>query len=353
MKSEKNLKKVGIKLKKVKYLLLVLLLSPIWVQAYSGKGGNYGETFGENWYGSLKNESNTTITSRAKYLGGYDWTDKNTGKPLSKRCNNYKALKKNTGNYIIIDSDEEISIKFYEIGSGARVWPVEATFELQNNLGSVTHYYPIIQGLTPQITGYWDCPTLVVLGQYEGIIGNWDYGTATLWLKYSTTKDTVVIQELNKSQNINDDKIAIFCQINPDTGTCKFLDVEDVPTQHSTKKEIKCPENDDENNYIKACACLPAGVADITSRLYMLLKIAAPAILIIVGGFDMIKAMSAQDEKGIKSAQTKLIRKFVVAAAIFLLFSLAQWIVSLLATNEANAENILNCLNNLLNGYNI
>ena len=330
-------------MRKLKYLLLVLLLTPIWVNSRSANHG--AALFGQNWYGWIEPDNENIIT-RSDELRNKRWEKNGTVYRWARsECNNYRQIQKNTRGVVIFsDTDnQEFNIELYEDGTIA--YPVEAMFVLNNK---ITHFYPIVKGYRSN-----QCPTLVVLGQETSPSTNLYYGGATVWLKYPTTKDTVVISELNKSQNINDDKIAIFCQINPDTGTCKFLDVEDVPTQHSTKKEIKCPENDDENNYIKACACLPAGVADITSRLYMLLKIAAPAILIIVGGFDMIKAMSAQDEKGIKSAQTKLIRKFVVAAAIFLLFSLAQWIVSLLATNEANAENILNCLNNLLNGYNI
>ena len=104
-------------------------------------------------------------------------------------------------------------------------------------------------------------------------------------------------------------------------------------------------------NVIPQCGCMPSSVADITSRLYSLIKIVAPALLIIVGGFDLIKAMSAQDEKAVKSAQQKLVRKFVAAAAVYLLLTIVQLLVGLLVGD--NATNAMQCLDWLLNGYNV
>jgi len=100
--------------------------------------------------------------------------------------------------------------------------------------------------------------------------------------------------------------------------------------------------------YIKQCGCMPAALTDLTSRLYMLIKIAAPALLLIVGGFDLVKAMSAQDEKAIKKAQQKLVKKFVAAAAVFLILTVVQFLVSTLSNNT---KNTLECLDYLLNGY--
>lgn len=100
--------------------------------------------------------------------------------------------------------------------------------------------------------------------------------------------------------------------------------------------------------YIKQCGCMPASLTDLTSRIYMLIKIAAPALLLIVGGFDLVKAMSAQDDSAIKKAQQKLVKKFVAAAAVFLILTLVQFLVSTLSNN---ATDTLKCLDYLLNGY--
>ncbi len=112
------------------------------------------------------------------------------------------------------------------------------------------------------------------------------------------------------------------------------------------KDIISCRQTD--YNYISECGCMPAALTDLTSRLYMLIKIAAPALLLIIGGFDLVKAMSAQDESAINKARQKLIRKFIAAAAVFLIFTLVQFIVSTLANDSRTT---MTCVDYLLNGY--
>ncbi len=109
---------------------------------------------------------------------------------------------------------------------------------------------------------------------------------------------------------------------------------------------VSCRDAD--YKYIKECGCMPASLTDLTSRLYMLIKIAAPALLLVIGGFDLIKAMSAQDEKAINKARQKLVKKFIAAAAVFLIFTLIQFIVSTFANNVTDT---MKCLDYLLNGY--
>jgi hypothetical protein len=109
---------------------------------------------------------------------------------------------------------------------------------------------------------------------------------------------------------------------------------------------VSCRDAD--YKYIKECGCMPASLTDLTSRLYMLIKIAAPALLLVIGGFDLIKAMSAQDESAINKARQKLVKKFIAAAAVFLIFTLIQFIVSTFANNVSDT---MKCLDYILNGY--
>ena len=102
-------------------------------------------------------------------------------------------------------------------------------------------------------------------------------------------------------------------------------------------------------NYIKQCGCMPASLTDLTSRIYLLLKIATPALLLIIGGFEMVKAMTASDESAIKKAQQKLIKKFVAAAMVFLLMTIVQFLASVLGTDGTTLE----CVDYILNGYQI
>ncbi len=110
-----------------------------------------------------------------------------------------------------------------------------------------------------------------------------------------------------------------------------------------------CDENS--NDYIYACACMPAAVADITSFIYGFLKIGGPVLLIILGAIDLGKAIVATDESGIQKAKKKLINKFVAAACIFLAFSIIQMIVNIVGGGDYVQQVEGNCLYYLLNGF--
>ena len=102
--------------------------------------------------------------------------------------------------------------------------------------------------------------------------------------------------------------------------------------------------------YIQECGCMPSALTDLTSALYSLLKIAAPTLLLIIGGFDMIKAMTAQDDKSIKKAEQKLVQKFIAAAAVFLVFTVVEFLVSLISVDT---KTTWKCVEYILSGYNV
>ena len=96
-------------------------------------------------------------------------------------------------------------------------------------------------------------------------------------------------------------------------------------------------------------ACIPAELASITTFLYNGIKIIVPIVLIIIGMYDMAKAITSKDEAAIKKAQTLLVRKAVMGALVFLLFSFIIWMLSVLNdTSENHSElNVTECLTNL------
>ena len=109
---------------------------------------------------------------------------------------------------------------------------------------------------------------------------------------------------------------------------------------------VQCSDIDVDK--IKACGCIPAGVADITSKIYFILRIVGPVLLLILGGFDMAKAVASQDESSIEKAKKKLVNKFIAAAAIFFVLTIMEFVVGIFAKN---AEGILECIYILLDGY--
>ena len=64
----------------------------------------------------------------------------------------------------------------------------------------------------------------------------------------------------------------------------------------------------------------------------------------------MAKAIATQDESAIEKAKKKLVNKFIAAAAIFLVLTVIEFVVGLLAKD---ATSTMKCINILLDGYKI
>ena len=79
------------------------------------------------------------------------------------------------------------------------------------------------------------------------------------------------------------------------------------------------------------CSSIPEQILDITHLIYKAIQIGVPIILIIVGMFDMGKAITQQKEDEIKKAQSLLVKKAIAAGLVFLMFSLVQLVVSVVS----------------------
>ena len=76
-------------------------------------------------------------------------------------------------------------------------------------------------------------------------------------------------------------------------------------------------------------------IPSITLLVVNLIKIAIPIILIIFGMLDLAKAVMSNDEKEMKGAQTKLMKRVIKAVLVFLLVSIVQLIFGELSKNDS------------------
>lgn len=88
-----------------------------------------------------------------------------------------------------------------------------------------------------------------------------------------------------------------------------------------------------------------------------ILKIAVPILLIIFGMLDLAKAVMSNDEKEMKGAQGKLIKRCIYAVAIFFVVALVQFIFGRLAAADSGDKNIDEanvsaCISCFINGKN-
>ena len=78
----------------------------------------------------------------------------------------------------------------------------------------------------------------------------------------------------------------------------------------------------------------------ITSLIVTVIKIGIPIVLIFLGMLDLGKAVMANDEKVMKEAQGRLIKRFIYAIVIFLLVAIVQMVFSIIgkASTSSDAE---------------
>ena len=95
------------------------------------------------------------------------------------------------------------------------------------------------------------------------------------------------------------------------------------------------------------CSSIPEPLLNITHLIYKAIQIGVPIILIIVGMFDMGKAITQQKEDEIKKAQSLLVKKAIAAGIVFLMFSLVSLLLNIVGGHE---DNTWNCISDLIQG---
>jgi len=85
-------------------------------------------------------------------------------------------------------------------------------------------------------------------------------------------------------------------------------------------------------------------VVKLVKNLFDIIKIIVPIILIIYGAIDLTKAVMASDDKEIKAATSKLIKRAVAAVAVFFIVTLVDVVMGIVAesTNDSK-DSILSC----------
>lgn len=90
-------------------------------------------------------------------------------------------------------------------------------------------------------------------------------------------------------------------------------------------------------------------IANLTRLIVTILKIAIPIILVIYGILDLAKAVMANEEKEMKEAQKRLIKRIVYALVVFFVITLVQLLVkAVVPDNDSDTEqskgNIVACI---------
>lgn len=91
------------------------------------------------------------------------------------------------------------------------------------------------------------------------------------------------------------------------------------------------------NNVLdQPCGGLDPVVRIIKKGVFPIVQIGIPILLIVFGTIDLGKAVISSDEKEVKQAQSRLIKRCIYAAAIFFIVTLVTLVMSLVATGADN-----------------
>ena len=74
----------------------------------------------------------------------------------------------------------------------------------------------------------------------------------------------------------------------------------------------------------------------IRKGVFPILQIGVPIILIVLGILDLAKAVIASEEKQVKEAQGKLIKRCIYAVAVFFIVTLVNIVLSMVSTIAGN-----------------
>lgn len=95
---------------------------------------------------------------------------------------------------------------------------------------------------------------------------------------------------------------------------------------------------------IDSCNGLLPLVKVIKKGLFPIVQLGIPILLIVLGTFDLGKAVISSEEKEVKAAQSRLIKRFIYAALIFFVATIVSVLMSIVSQGgEGDTTSWENC----------
>jgi len=87
-----------------------------------------------------------------------------------------------------------------------------------------------------------------------------------------------------------------------------------------------------------SCGGLGSIVRLIKKGLFPIIQIGIPLLLIVLGTIDLAKAVIASEDKEVKAATTRLVKRAIYAVAIFFITTIVTLVMSLVTNAVADGE---------------
>lgn len=121
-------------------------------------------------------------------------------------------------------------------------------------------------------------------------------------------------------QTYKENQIEHFC-----SGTCSY-------------KEMSCPNNSGTNSSGCPKSLIPI-FRFIKKILTPVIQIGIPILLILMGSIDMARAVAATDDKMIKEAASRFLRRCIAALAVFFIVTIVTVLMNMFAKTDIGAQN--------------
>ncbi len=92
---------------------------------------------------------------------------------------------------------------------------------------------------------------------------------------------------------------------------------------------------------------IPSKIPRLSSEIFLIIQIAVPVLLVIMGTIDMFNGITANNEDEIIKGRKLFVKRLVVGAIVFFIFAIVKMLVTFL--DSKNSSNIVACMNCFLN----
>ncbi len=96
------------------------------------------------------------------------------------------------------------------------------------------------------------------------------------------------------------------------------------------------------------CSSIGVEISTFIHNIILLIKIAVPIVLVILGMIDLGKGVVASKEDEIKKGQHTFIKRLIAGIIVFFIVSLTQLVIGII--DKESAGEFWNCANKIMNG---
>ncbi len=99
------------------------------------------------------------------------------------------------------------------------------------------------------------------------------------------------------------------------------------------------------------CRGLGPVIRIVKKGIFPIVQIGIPILLLVFGTVDLGKAVISSDDKEVKAAQSRLIKRVIYAVAVFFIATIVSIVMNLVATanaQESDASSWSTCWNNTM-----